>query len=347
MPALDNFSLPLIKSWQMAGALGRTLCVPLSPTGIDTVIWAPALLNILTSFPLFPYQVLGTSDGVTAGLDGVNRWLNSSSIVVTVTAGNPRSWAVFKNPATGYSYCIHAFRDGSGLSEVVVSHTSAFTGGSITARPTATDELVVKNSFFQLQSTTLPLTLSVWHTTDGQQTMVVAHGNAFSADSLSMQWFFGNVHNAPVAWNHPGFLGVSCFEHLGVSAHSLCGSGGGFPTVGEKPVSLGGGSFTPFFCGEGATDGISPDPVSTRFPLASADGKRYAQSFAVFVNSGTFVGIMGCWPDVLAGGIQTSDVWVAFAGVGTGLNGNSPDATRTRCCIGQLLYPWDGGPWSV
>lgn len=337
---------PLIKTWQMAGSLGRTLCVPLPV--IDDKSWAPAFISILTSYPLFPYQVLGSSNSVAAGMDFANRWAVAADIVVASSGGQPRSWIVIKNPATNYQYLIHAFNDGAGsIGEVYVSCASGFTGGSTTTRPTAVDEQsAVKGVLFGASGSglTQPRTLCVWHTTDGQQTMMVAHGLSAGGDSVSQQWFFGNIHNAPTQWTHPSFMGIgSTIDRQGIDAHYMCGQGGAFKTSSEKPASAGGGSFTPFFMGEAVHDGIGPELVPVYYPFQSPDGFRYAQALALYVNTTGFRGIMGCWPDLAACGIAQSDAWVTPP---NGTNGNSPTSARTRTLIGTLLYPWDGGVWS-
>jgi hypothetical protein len=336
---LINAATPFQKGWQMTGAAGRTLCVQVL---VNNVNWFPNLLRILTGFALFPYQTLGSSNGVTGALDGVNRINGDGDVVGTLTVGAARSWWVGLNPSTGVAWCIHDFSSG----EIVYSNTNAFTGGSATARPTAVDEVPLSSAVFNTFGATQPKTICVWHSNDGKQTMFVAHGSSFGADSVCMQWFFGDVHNAPATWDHPTYIAVGIGEREGLSSHTLSGSGGGLPSKSTKPTALGGGIFSPYFQVESCWTGVNGEPVA--FGLgADASGNRYAEGMALFVNTSGFFGTMGCWPDVLCCGIRQSDVWSAFAGVGVGTNGNSPDSSRSRCLIGTLLYPWDGGAWSV
>lgn len=340
---------PLFKTWQMTGAFGRTLCIRMPV--IDNKAWLPILFRTFTSFALNPYQILGSSDGSTAGMDGVNRLVDSSSVVTTATVGAARSWIVAKNPATGYSILFHCFKgDGVNTGEVYISCTSGFTGGSTTARPTAPDESTPVRTGFLDASTTgdgaQPRTMCVWHTSDGQQTMWATHGQSFGSDSLVMQCWFGNFHNAPPGWTHPMFFGASALQRQGVDGHYMSGSGAAFVTIAEKPASAGGGFFSPYLSSDGVHNGIGPESLAVYWPVASPDGYRICHPIGeVFMNTTGMHGYMGFWPDIEVAGISQADVWSPLAGLGT--NGDAPDASRNRILIGTVLYPWDTGPWSI
>lgn len=83
-------------------------------------------------------------DGTTAGTanDGVDRWTSTfdATKIVCNSPGNAHSWAVLKSPVgLGPVYMIIDCRDNT--SQVAISFSKAApTGGSTTARPTATDE---------------------------------------------------------------------------------------------------------------------------------------------------------------------------------------------------------------
>lgn len=85
----------------------------------------------------------GSSDSVTAGMDATDRWgaTFDGTKIVRASGAVAHSWIVLKSPnAMGpYRICIQY---NSTLDEkcVVVFSKASFTGGSITARPTATDE---------------------------------------------------------------------------------------------------------------------------------------------------------------------------------------------------------------
>lgn len=117
-----------------------------------------ALTGTLASFtptatPRGKWTVQYSCDGVTAGTagDGVDRWGGATfnpDKIVQGDGSNPRSWFVLKSPVdltdTGaYAYMLMVWErpDGADYYQPVIYFSkSAFTGGSVTARPTAPDE---------------------------------------------------------------------------------------------------------------------------------------------------------------------------------------------------------------
>lgn len=95
--------------------------------------------------PAGNWTCVGSSNGVTAGLDGVNRWVASTNIIFA-NAGLPHSWFVYQHP-TGPQICIDICNVSAvnGIS-IVVSLTNPFTGGTILNRPTAVGEDAVLNN---------------------------------------------------------------------------------------------------------------------------------------------------------------------------------------------------------
>jgi hypothetical protein len=324
------------KIWQMTGGLGSTLCIPLLNTA---KAWLPVFINTLTAFPLFPYQVLGSSNATTAGMDGINR-LATAADVVNVASGSssPRSWVVYKNPATGVSYCIHCRPVGTGDGEVVISNSSLFTGGSTTARPTATDEIATTLAQFLLPSN-IPKRMCVWHSADGLQTMAYTQATDLGVnDAVSAQWLFGKINNFPntAVWTEPYWWAFGGEARMGLTAHELCGSGSFLSVLSRKP---GGGRWTfgPYLTAEGVSPSGSPEPITYAMASnASTDGLREAQGFRFFVNSDSLLGYVGDWPDLYSFYRSEAEAWAP------GGNGNFSSAAKTWCLIGGLAYPWDG-----
>jgi hypothetical protein len=95
------------------------------------------------------WTVAGSSDGVTAGMDGVDR-LGAAfdpAKIVQGTAGSAHSWIVLFSPVmNGYqwSMCIDLNSATAGCYSVIFAR-SAFTGGTNAARPTSVDEWVPAN----------------------------------------------------------------------------------------------------------------------------------------------------------------------------------------------------------
>lgn len=96
-----------------------------------------AIVNSLVSFTN-PMTVAGSSDSSAAGMDSVNRWVASTNIVWGTGA---HSWIVLEF-AGGEQWCIDCVYANTQCEdcEFWVSPSGAFTGGSTTARPTATDQ---------------------------------------------------------------------------------------------------------------------------------------------------------------------------------------------------------------
>jgi hypothetical protein len=326
---------PLKKSWQMSGAMGSTLCVPVLSTSGS---WLPVFLSAIQAYPLFPYQVLGSSNAVAAGLDGVNRIVTAADVVgVAIGSAAPRSWVVIKNPATGVSWCIHArpLAAAGADSEWGFSNSSSFSGGSLTARPTAPDEHFIDLASL-FNTGTAPGIMCAWHTADGKQTMAALVGRRLGADSLAFQFCMGDIEGVPGnIWPKPTWLGHSANQFLGVDPHYLCGNGAGFSVLAEKPPSFGSASFSLWFAAE-----AYGFPV-TYGPYVDAAGYREIQPMNFYANSGGLRGYCGYWPDMLPFGRSEAESWTV------GGCGNFPDASKNRVLIGAVAYPWDGASvWS-
>lgn len=103
----------------------------------------------LTSFAIHPWVVVGSSDAVTASMDGTDRWTSSDKLVGVATSGN-HAWIVLRCPATGcqilLSMIVASTTNYHGV-RFVVSPGGLFTGGSISADPTATDAMPILDPF--------------------------------------------------------------------------------------------------------------------------------------------------------------------------------------------------------
>lgn len=103
------------------------------------------------------WTCVGSSDSVTAGLDAVDRWGSpfDGTKIVRATAGTAHSWIVLQSPAAmGPVYWCLDWSTTSDVSMTFVWSRTAFTGGSITARPTSSTEWVNSNVNFCTSNTT-------------------------------------------------------------------------------------------------------------------------------------------------------------------------------------------------
>lgn len=99
-----------------------------------------AIKNALKSVPGGGGVVVrGSSNGVAGAFDGTDRWAAASDIVSLVTN---YSWIVLRFPTLGNAELCHAmFTSGLATAQWSFSPGGLFAGGSVSAKPTASDEI--------------------------------------------------------------------------------------------------------------------------------------------------------------------------------------------------------------
>lgn len=86
------------------------------------------------------WTCLGSSDGVTAGLDGTDRWTTTftPSKIVGAASGTAHSWIALREATSGYDIVIDTNSVGIGTVGLYATKSSTgLTGGSTTTRPAA------------------------------------------------------------------------------------------------------------------------------------------------------------------------------------------------------------------
>lgn len=165
-----------------------------------------AIKDSLLGFALGAWTTYYSCDSVTAGTpgDGVDRW-GADGNLVWAGFGAAHSWYVLKqtNITTNYQILITletTSATGSVLG-VFSSASAGFTGGTATARPTATDEVTVlaTNSAFGGNATNVQQRLHVMMSNDGQCTRIVMHDTNVSKG----YWMFDKVQSSVTGWNYP------------------------------------------------------------------------------------------------------------------------------------------------
>jgi hypothetical protein len=193
--------LPILaKTWQY------NVNQRLTGTGIVNSTCQNLLFHIkeaLVGFAQSPWTVVGSSDSVTAGMDGVDRWLAPSNLVTTTTI---RSWIVLQQSGIAPNYQVMISCKGiNGASsshvwiKVYVSPAVGFgvanggTDGSTLVDPTALDQYAVLDmnipipsvpntgywsigqgdGFFNGEEITTDAIVNIWQSTDGQVTRIM------------------------------------------------------------------------------------------------------------------------------------------------------------------------------
>ncbi len=177
------------------------------------------LKNAYIGFPLNPWVVAGGSDGVTAGMDAVDRWLTSGDII---WSDNPdyeavvaHSWIVLENVA-GLQLLIELVGEQDAQARFILSK-EGFAGGSVTARPTATDEAVfgiddisdAVNWQTDLDAFNAANRLHIMHSTDGRNTymFITGLGAGFFQHAALFECaiLIGELTDSPAAITKPYF----------------------------------------------------------------------------------------------------------------------------------------------
>ncbi len=199
---------PLSKTWQYD--------VNFTQSGTATARAQQSMHQIkeaLIGFATLPWTVAFSSDSVAAGTpgDGVDRWDATTDVV---WAAGDHSWMVLKQ--TGISSNFQVCWDmGSDISdiELVISPSAGFTGGSISARPTATDEqIIVSDKAWGRGDATIStdqIPLHCMMSDDGQVTRMIFNRDSAVSGFIS----FEKAQNPVSGWTIPWFVIFSCEEN--------------------------------------------------------------------------------------------------------------------------------------
>ncbi len=180
------------------------------------------LLKIKNSFLSFgssPWTVVGSSNSVAAGLDAVDRWAAASNIVFN-SAGNAHSWIVLKQTGLGSNFQILLDCNNTDTASltVLMSMSAGFSGGSITAAPTAADSITVRSqSAYGAPGTgggnVFASIVHAMQSTDGYGTTIIitrAGGPDGVGSPIGTEpsgvcgvWHFGFAKNPLPTWSNP------------------------------------------------------------------------------------------------------------------------------------------------
>jgi hypothetical protein len=165
--------------------------------------------NALLGFGLFPWQVVGSSNSLIFNMAGTDLLLTEGDIVHDFAA--PHSWIVLKQPqiSANASICIDLDHPTVNKLSLIFSPAAGFTGGSISARPTATDEKVMILRDFWIGTWPgtfgFPLRAHVWQSIDGQCTrLITAHSNAVKGF-----WLIDKPANPVSGWTNPAICAAT------------------------------------------------------------------------------------------------------------------------------------------
>lgn len=186
-------ALPVpVKSWQFN--VGLTLAVGSYRDAFRGV------KDALKGFPQNPIIIKGSSNAVTAGLDGVDRWGANGDLVATTSSSAARSWLLMRN-AAGAEYLIDLVSTGASAEtthySLYFSASGSFSGGTTTARPTAPDEVTAQTGapwYWIHPLGGAECIGQILHSTDGKETRVIF---CHSGSGYGGAWVMGEFADPP------------------------------------------------------------------------------------------------------------------------------------------------------
>jgi hypothetical protein len=225
------------------------------------------------------WTVSGSSNSTTAGMDSTDRWVSYLNVVYSTGA---HSWIVLKNLSLGDENGLEVCFDcnyGSSSTEnidVIVSVGANFTGGTTSARPTASNEKIILSGLWS-SSTNARYSTYVAKELDGDCTRVYV----FRAGALYKVWFLDRPKNSNLYWDEKWYGAIAKTPSL-TTFHD----GAGITTT------ISNVSYT-LFCALNGKMGDAGLSGMTAFSSPSYDRKYPVQPINFFLNSVTTRGMPG------------------------------------------------------
>ena len=308
----------------------------------EATFYKTMLLNWKNALKAFTngWTVVGSSNSSAAGMDGVDRWSTTANLV-GVSSG-AHSWIVLQD-ANGMQHCWDLIDTQTGSPNSVrrftwkVSISGAFSGGSTSASPTASDSVNVftdaSGGWLQDQSGTL--INHVWHmwcSADGTVTRCVVFRNNVPI----VYWCSERVKN-PVTLMQKGwrYLGVGTG---GGSSNVMSRATAGVTVLSTRINSLSlNAGFTAMFLGRDSN--VANSVFGEAFAQVQDELESGLQCFEIPL----------CCQTTGARGLKRGflyDLWVGqFPPAATGDHfPNTPSATREFVQIGPFIFKWNGTP---
>jgi hypothetical protein len=326
MPTLD-------KTWSDTNKLVNQLIAGSGTVLTDHRAVLLAVKESLIGFTDFPLAVEASSDSSAA--DATDRW-DAIGKLVWAAGGAAHSWIQLSQAATGMELVIDCTPLDSGVQgprlTIVMSPSAGFTGGSTTARPTATDEIVLLNGAQWLgTSAASPSFSAVVHaiqSDDGEAARVLVH-------IANVPVFFMSLELAqdPLAgWTAPNVLGW-CLGATSPSDSVLTyGKLYSVPIVRARvnDVSISGYLATESYAGEPAgARVIVPGDVSELWPFYSMAVVSETAPVREPRLTGVTPGERGIW-----------DIWFMSATKGIPADTFPDDGTTAFAQFGVVAMPW-------
>lgn len=255
------------------------------------------------------YECNGSVAG-TAG-DGVAR-ITSDAHVVGATPGNAHSWSIDSGPGGMGQVCFDWDSTSDGAFSVYWSPSGVFTGGSTTARPTATDEREVTSGTNGLS------------TTNGAHTIVSLYAPDSGTEAFRVVFINSNVTAGPVAilsWEHAAETPAAWTDPV------VCRWMGGAGTFGNRSDWTGLGWVAVV---SGTTRVMTLDGVAPQSAL-DPDSNRLLEPSGITQATLGDMGFINDW-------------WWVDDGVAAFLRYTNASGADPRQVLDEAVWAWPNGP---
>jgi hypothetical protein len=148
------------------------------------------------------WTVVASSNSITA--DTNDNW-NSIADIICATAGSIHSWIVLKNTAiaSNFQVCFDMSNATTSNMTCAVSYSSGFSGGTTTARPTATDEAVILNNAqwaYTSSDTSNNYSITMFYSSDYKCNRIYFSPLPYGSEGIATNLFIFDVPKDPVSW---------------------------------------------------------------------------------------------------------------------------------------------------
>jgi hypothetical protein len=315
------------KTWQFTINFGPILNATSLLTSQATLYQVKAAM---IGFASNPWTVSGSSNSSTSGMDATDRWVTSANLV---WAAGAHSWIVLRQAgiATKFEVCFDLNSGSDTLMTVVVSPAAGFgtanggTNGTTSARPTATDETVVRNTTdWMTGGSHLLHWVHVMQSSDGQCTRVLL----CTSNAPHTLMIFDRVKNPVSGWTGTtAFFGLGCLGTAGnhiTYAQYLDAK----TNINFRHSSTNGQFYlvTPGYISAAigrANQGLVPHDITREWPLTP---------MTLYSDSTSLRGLWGTVYDLYWGSTsQNSMTSYEASGV-----------SHSWAQFGEMVFPWDG-----
>ena len=164
--------------------------------------------NTMKGFGTLPWAVVGSATTAASGMDAVDRWSAYTDLTWN-TSGGTHSWIVLKQTGLSSNFQLLFDLVSAGSNQywkmnVYVSPSAGFTGGTTSARPTATDEVRIRdggtdNWMASFQGAAPVTKTHIMQSTDGEITRWLVCKGGFVVSHFSIE----KAADAVAGWTYP------------------------------------------------------------------------------------------------------------------------------------------------